>query len=255
MDLGLTGKVAIVTGPASPQGIGRAIALTLAKEGCDVGCVDLDLSGAEDAARQIGDMGRRAMASRVDQADYGQVKQAVLTVKQELGPVDILVNDAAWIQNTGLIKKMGISAWDKELQINLSGPFYFIKEVLPGMVERGWGRILNISSVAGVTGGYGQVGYSSTKAGLVGLTKTVAVEAARAAVTANVLHLGLIDTAGARGMLRPDIFDRYKTRIALGRPGTAEEVANMAVFLVSEKASFVTGAEIIIDGGLLCGMA
>jgi NAD(P)-dependent dehydrogenase (short-subunit alcohol dehydrogenase family) len=247
MDLGLSGKVALVTG--------RAIALTLAKEGCDIACVDIDLPGVEDAAGQIRDMGRRAIASRVDQAEYEQVKQAVLTINQELGPVDILINDAAWIQNTALVKNMGISAWDKELQINLSGPFYFIKELLPGMVERGWGRILNVSSLAGVTGGYGQVGYSSTKAGLVGLTKTVAAEAAKGAVTANVLHLGLIDTAGSRGMLREDIFERYKSRIALRRPGTAEEVANMAVFLVSEKASFVTGAEIIIDGGLMCGMA
>lgn len=256
MDLGLNSKVVIVTGTASPRGIGRGIALALAKEGCDVACLDIDLSGAEDAANQlITESGKRAIALRVDQASYEQIQQAVLKIKQELGSVDILVNNAAWIRNVARAEKMDISAWDQELHINLSGPYYFIKSVLPGMIEKGWGRILNISSVAAIAGGFGQVAYSSAKAGLVGLTKTVALEAARAAVTANILHLGLVDTPGSRGTLRPDIFERYVNGIAMRRPGTTEEVANMVTFLVSEKASFITGTEIVFDGGLSLGLA
>ncbi len=249
MDLGLTGKVAIVTGPANPQGNGRAIALTIAKEGCDVACLDIDLPGAEDAAKQIRGIGQRSMALKADQSDYDQVKQAVLSVKQELGPVDIIVNNAAWLGNIALIGKMGISDWDRELMINLAGPFYFTKEVLPGMIERGWGRIVNISSVAGALGGTGQAGYSSTKAGLIGLTKTIALEGARAGVTANVLILGLIDTAAARATIRSDMLERIVKRNAIRRLGTPEEVGSMVAFLVSEKSSFLTGAEIIMDGG------
>jgi len=249
MDLGLTDKIAIVTGSASPHGIGRAIALALAKEGCDIACLDIDLSGAQEAVGQVREIGRRAIALKVDQADYEQVKQAVLAVKQELGPADILINNAAWVQNIAHAQKMAISAWNKELHINLSGPFYFIREVVPDMTERGWGRILNISSIAGVAGAFASVGYSSSKAGLVGLTKTVALEAAQSGITANVLHLGLIGTAGARETLKPDIVERYLRRIAMRRLGNTEEVANTAAFLVSEKASFITGAEVILDGG------
>jgi len=115
MDLGLTDKVAIVTGPANSQGNGRAIALTLAKEGCDIACLDIDVKGAEDAARQVREMGRRSIAVGVDQSDYSQVKKAVIAVRGGLGQVDILVNNAAWVKNISLIEKMDTSAWDKEL--------------------------------------------------------------------------------------------------------------------------------------------
>jgi 3-oxoacyl-[acyl-carrier protein] reductase len=214
-----------------------------------VAVADIDIAGAENVAREIREMGRRSLALQVDQGDYEAVAAAAARIAEELGPIDILVNNAAILSNIALLDKMEVSAWDQEVKVNLSGPYYWIRAVFPGMAERGWGRIVNISSVAGLSGGVGQAGYASTKAGLGGLAKTVALEGARAGVTANTLYLGIIETEGAKGNIRPDMWERIVKRNAMRRPGTVEEVANMVAFLVSQQASFLTGADIIMDGG------
>jgi 3-oxoacyl-[acyl-carrier protein] reductase len=249
MDLGIKDRVAIVTGCANPQGIGRAIAAALAMEGCDVACLDKDPEGVNSAAAQIRDLGRRSIAVTVDQSDYEQVKKAVNSVEQEFGRIDILVNNAALLGNVSLIKNMSVANWDKEMSVNLSGPFYFVKEVFPKMMIRGWGRILNISSIAGIGGSYGQVGYSSTKAGLIGLTRTMALEGAKFGVTSNILILGLINSAALRAHIREDMLESIVKDNALRRLGTVQEVGDIAAFLLSDRAGFVTGAEIIMDGG------
>jgi len=248
MDLGLKDKVAVVTGPANLKGNGRGIALALAKEMCHVACLDIDLKGAEDAAEQIRATGQRSIALRVDQSDYQQVAQSVLKVEQELGPIDILVNNAALNTNVALIHDMSATAWDKELQTNLSGPFYFTKEILPRMIQRKWGRILNISSMSGIGGSAALAAYSSSKAGIIGLTKTTALEGARHGITANVLILGVIDTTAIQSSLKQTL-ERLSKINALRRFGTIEEVGGIAAFLVSEKTSFLTGSEIVMDGG------
>jgi len=249
MDLGIKDKVAIVTGLANPQGIGRAIAVALAMEGCDIACLDQDPEGVNSAAAQIRDLGRRSIAVTVDQSDYEQVKKAVDSVEQQFGRIDILVNNAALLGNVSLIKNMSVANWNKEMSVNLSGPFYFVKEVFPKMMSRGWGRILNISSIAGIGGSFGQVGYSSTKSGLIGLTRTTALEGAKYGVTSNMLMLGLINSAALRANIREDMIESIVRDNALRRLGTVQEVGDMAAFLLSDRASFVTGAEIIMDGG------
>lgn len=249
MNLGLAGKVSIVTGVAYERGIGRAIALALAGEGCDVACVDIDENGAREAAEQVKATGRRSLALKIDQGDYEQVKAAVNSIRDNLGGVDILINNAAWMGNVALLKKMPVSSWDKELAVNLSGPFYFIKEVLPIMLQAGWGRILNISSLLSVQGTKGRAGYCTTKAGIIGLTKTAALEGAHRGVTVNAMVLGLIDTAGMHATVPQELFEKIVSRCALQRPGRPEEIADVAVFLVSKRASYITGVEIFVDGG------
>lgn len=249
MDLGLTGKVAIVTGVANKQGIGRAIAVALAREGCSVACADIVEEGAEEAARQVDSLGCKSLAVKYDQGNYESVKRCIEEVVNWMGGVDILINNAAWMDNVNLIRRMAVSDWDREMMISLSGPFYLIKETLPIMMKRKWGRILSISSLAGKTGIAGRAGYCTTKSGIIGLTKVAALEGARAGVTANVLILGMVDSTGMRGTVPPKDFDTIIGRIALHRLATCEEIAEIAAVYVSEKSGYITGAEIIVDGG------
>jgi 3-oxoacyl-[acyl-carrier protein] reductase len=249
MDLGLAGKTALVTGVASERGIGRAIALALAREGCNIACADIIYEAAEAAAAQVSALGRRALAVKVDQGDYDSVKACVDRANTWAGGIDILINNAALMTNVSLIKNMPVSGWDREMKVSLSGPFYFIKENLPLMMKRKWGRIINISSLAGKTGIAGRVGYCTAKAGLIGLTKAAALEGARAGVTVNVLLLGMVDSLGMRDTVPQKDFDTILDRIAFHRVATCEEIGEVAAFYASEQASYITGTEIIVDGG------
>jgi 3-oxoacyl-[acyl-carrier protein] reductase len=250
MNLGLEGKVAIVTGAATPRGNGAAIALTLAEEGVDVACADINIEGAQGVAEKIRGMGRKSLAVKTDQSDYEQVKDAVRKIRNELGAIDILVNNAALISNIALLSKMMPEAWRNEVAINLSGPYYWTKEVFDGMAEKGWGRIINISSVAGIMGGMGQCGYSSCKGGLIALAKTTALEGVRYGITANTVTLGLVSTEGIEKSIRPDMQERLKKRIPMRRLAEPSEVASIVTFLASDKAKYITGSNIIVDGGI-----
>lgn len=249
MDLGLEGKIAVVTGTAYERGNGRAIALELAREGVDVACADINIEGAESISREIRDIGRKSVAVKVDQSDYNQVKEAVGKISEELGSIDILVNNAAMLGPGGLINKMDLDAWHNMIQVDLSGPYYWIREVFDSMAQKRWGRIINISSIAGMLGGFGQANYSSSKGGLVSLTKTVALEGARFGITANAVTLGVIATDALKYM-KEDMRERIKNRVALRTFGEPSDVANIVTFLASDRASYITGADITVTGGL-----
>ena len=248
MDLGLTGKLALVTGAARPRGIGRAIALTLASEGADVACVDLRIEDAESAADEIRGLGQRSIAVQVDQSDYPQVQAGAATVRDELGPVDILVNSAG-INTVGLLSKAEVSMWDKTVDIDLSGPYYWTREVFGSIVKRRWGRIVTIASIAAVLGGAGQASYAASKGGLVSLMKTAALEGAKFGITANAISPGIVDT-DMFSEIREDMRERITKRVAMGRPGEAQDVADLAAFLASDRASYISGENILVDGGL-----
>jgi len=247
VELNLEKKVAVVTGAARRRGNGRAIALTLAGEGADVACADIDIEGAESIAKEIRSMGRKSTAVKADQSDSEQVKAAVAKIRQELGPIDILVNNAA-VNSVGLLSKEQQPPWEKAIGIDLSGPFYWVREVFDSMVERKWGRIINISSLAGELGGFGQCSYSASKAGIVSLAKTAALEGARAGITANAVTLGNIATDLFDG-IRPDMQERLIKRTPMRKLGEPQDVANIVAFLASDRAKFITGANIILDGG------
>ena len=248
MELFLKDKVALVTGTSKKRGNGRAIALTLSGEGCHVACVDWDIEGAKSIAEEIKGLGRKSIAVKVDQSDQKQVRDAVQIIAKELGPVDILVNNAA-VGSLGMITKPQLLDWEKVLDIDLSGPFYWMRETMASMMDRKWGRIINISSMAGVMGGFGQCSYSASKGGLISLTKTAALEGARDNVTANAVSLGSIAT-DMFDQIRPDMRERIVNCSAMRRAGDPQDVGDIVAFLASGRAKYITGANVIVDGGM-----
>jgi len=248
MDLQLKGKNALVTGTALPRGVGRAIALTLAEDGANVICADINGEGANSIARELENLGVKSLAIQVDQGDYGQVQKAVHKALDEFGTIDILVNNAALTSNMALAYQMDVDKWKKDLDINLSGPYFWIREILPSMMNQKWGRIINISSVTALMGSRSQVSYASSKGGLISMIKTVAMEGGRYGITANAVCPGAIATDPML-TLDPALLDRHKKRAAIRRLAEPQDIANMVVFLASNRAEYITGEFIVIDGG------
>ncbi len=246
--MSIEGKVALVTGGS--HGLGITHCLALARAGCHVAVIGYThMEKAREVAAEIIAMGRKALAIKMDVADYDQVQTGIKLVEEKLGSIEILINNAA----TGIVRavvtaRTKVQDWARDLSVNLTGPFNTIRCVLPSMMERGWGRIINISSIAGSIGGAGQCSYAATKAGLIGLTKTVALEAARKGVTCNALVLGVID-GGAFHEVAPEFQERIIKTLAMRRPGTPQELSNVLVFLASEESSYVTGEAIEVSGG------
>ena len=246
--MGLDGKLALVTGASRPHGIGRATALALARAGADVVVTGLhNMDGANSLAQEIASMGRRSKALKVDATDYGDVKKGFAEVKAELGPVDILVNNAALMNHNVTIAKTTIEEWDYEVKLCLNSAFYCVKEAWADMCSRGWGRIVNITSVAGALGGYGQTSYGAAKAGLIGLAKSIALEGARFNITANCVMVGISQTDAAAKLPEP-VLERVEKRTAIGRAAKPEEIADAVLFAVS--SPYMTGAVVNMLGGL-----
>jgi len=246
--MSLEGKIAMVTGGSG--GLGRAHCLSLAKAGCNVAITGHShLEKAEAVAKEIQALGRKAMAVKMNVADLDEVQTGVKKVEEALGPVDILVNNAAFgIVRAVTIANMDKKDWDKDLSVNLTGAFNTIKCCMPDMLERGWGRIINISSISGTMGGRGQCSYAATKAGLIGLTKTAALEGARKGVTCNAIVLGVFD-GGSFYEVAPEFRERIIKRLAMRRMGDPQELSNVLVFLASEESSYLTGEAIEVSGG------
>ncbi len=270
LEIDLSGRVALVTGGS--RGLGRADALTLARAGADVVVADLlveselteetDRYGAlatvarqqglvhtEETVREIESMGRRALAVRCDVTDRAQVDAAVERTVAELASVDILVNNAGTLDHAAQIHDQSPELWERDLRVNLTGAFNCAQAVWPHMKERRWGRIVNMSSVAGTLGGFGQASYSTTKAGLLGLTKTLALEGGRHGITCNAIVPGVIGTE-AFNMANPVMNERIVKRTVLQRPGEPQEIANAIAFLCSDLAAYITGVELNVSGGV-----
>jgi 3-oxoacyl-[acyl-carrier protein] reductase len=266
----LSGRVALVTGGS--RGLGRQDALTLARAGADVVVADIlvesqvseetdrwgvlataartqGLIRTEATVDEIRALGRRALAIRCDVTDREQVAAAVAETVEELGSVDILVNNAATLDHVGQFTDQSPELWERDLRVNLTGSFNCAQAVWPHMKERGWGRIVNMASVAGTLGGFGQASYSTTKAGVLGLTRTLAMEGARHGITCNAIVPGVIGTE-AFNMANPVMNERIVARTALKRPGEPQDIANAIAFLCSDLASYITGVGLYVSGGV-----
>ncbi|MDD6601615.1 3-oxoacyl-[acyl-carrier-protein] reductase [Parafannyhessea umbonata] len=242
-----TRRCALVTGGS--RGIGRACAERLARAGFDVAIVYAgNAEAAADCVAALEALGARARAYRCDVSDAAAVKQTVKQVTDDFGPVWALVNDAG-ITRDGLFARMRDEDFDRVLDVNLRGTFNMVRALARNFVRQRGGRIVNVSSVVGLHGNAGQVNYAASKAGVIGLTKSVARELAGRGVTANAVAPGFIATDMTE-KLPQDVRDGYAARVPLGRLGTAEEVAEVVAFLASDAASYVTGEVIRIDGGL-----
>jgi 3-oxoacyl-[acyl-carrier protein] reductase len=244
--LKLAGKVALVTGGA--QGIGKAVALLLAQNGADIVVSDINLEKAEETAKEVQALGRKALATKVDVATFGDVEKMVEAILTQFGKVDILVNNAG-IARDKLILRMTEEDWDAVLNINLKGTFNCTKAVVRHMSKQKSGKIVNIASVVGEMGNAGQGNYAASKAGVIGFTKTIAREFAQRGINVNAIAPGYIETPMTDAL--PDkVKEELKRLIPMDRLGKPEDVAEAVLFLVSESANYITGQVLNVNGGI-----
>jgi 3-oxoacyl-[acyl-carrier protein] reductase len=240
-------RVALVTGAS--RGIGRAVALTLARSGHPVAVNYMSRGDlAKETLSLIEEAGGEGICVQADVGDSREVQRGFSEVEEALGPVAILVNNAG-VRDDGLALGMSDESWEEVLRINLSGTFYCCRRALKSMLRARWGRIVNVSSIAGLRGSPGQVNYSAAKAAVVGLTKTLAKEVAAKGITVNAVAPGLVATELTTD-LPGNRFDEMVSEIPQRRAGTPEDMANTVRFLCSQEAAYITGGVFVVDGGL-----
>lgn len=242
----LAGKVAVITGGTS--GIGKATAIRFAQEGADVVIWARNVAKGEAFVSEAKAMGLTLTFMPVDVSKFAEVEQAANKVKELKGRCDILINDAG-ITNDASLKKMTPEIWQSVIDINLTGTFNCVKCISPFMLENKYGRIVNVSSVVGLYGNFGQTNYVATKAGIIGMTKTLGRELGRKGITVNAVAPGFIATDMVAKMPK-EVLDGMIAKVPVGRLGTPEDIAAMFVFLASEEASYVNGATFSVDGGM-----
>jgi len=246
--MSLDGKVALVTGASHSKGIGRAIALTLAKQGANVAVTGYStFEGAKAVAREIAALGRKSYAVKINVEDYEDGKRGIAEVKSQLGAISILVNNAAQMGQFIPINRTDMNVWHKAVSTTLFSAMHCIKETWDDMCTQKYGRIINITSVAGVMGGFGQTSYASAKAGLIGLTKSVALEGGRYNITCNAVLVGVAKTDAP---LADDVRERLEKRLVTRRLSQPQEIADAVEYLASDRSAYMTGAVMNLLGGL-----
>lgn len=242
----LSGRKALVTGAS--RGIGRAVALALGEAGADVALVATRAERVSEAVAEIEGLGRRALAFGADVADFSRAGEVVGETVERFGGLDILVNNAG-VTRDGLCLRMSEEDWDRVLAVNLKGCFNYCRAAARPLMRSKAGRIVNVTSIVGLTGNAGQANYAAAKAGIVGLTKSLAKEFGSRGVCVNALAPGFIETDMTRS-LSDDVRARSLERVALGRFGEASDVADAALFLCSDLSRYVTGQVLVVDGGM-----
>jgi len=246
---GVEGRVALVTGAS--QGIGRACALVLAAGGAKVALCARNQEKLQAVAAEIAAQGGMAEVFKMDVASEDEIKAGVKAILEKFAKIDILVNNAG-VTRDQLVLRMKRADWDDVISTNLTGPFLLTQAVIGPMLKQRWGRIINITSIFGQIGQAGQANYSSSKAGLIGLTMAVAREVASRSITVNAVAPGWIETA-MTSVLSEELKDKMRTSVPLGRTGTDLDVAHAVRFLASEEAGYITGEVLKVNGGILMG--
>lgn len=247
VQIDLSDKVAVVTGGS--RGIGKAISIALAQAGANVNII---YASKEDAALEtrgeIAQLGGNAEIYKCNVADENMVEETLKKVVDKFGKIDILVNNAGINRDT-LLLRMSVDDWESVMETNLKGAFLMTKHSIKYMIKGGYGRVINIGSVVGLTGNIGQANYAASKAGLIGFTKAIAIEYGSRKITSNLVAPGYIETE-MTGSLLQNIRENFLNKIVLKRSGKPEDVANAVLFLASPLASYITGDVIVVDGGL-----
>jgi len=242
----LAGQAAIVTGAG--QGIGKAIALRMAREGADIGIVDVNEETAEAVRGDVRELGRRAVVAPADVSDPDAVQAAVEQIAAELGGLDVLVNNAG-VETRAPFLEITPDDWQRQLDVNLSGTFFCTQAAAREMAKRGYGRIVNVSSVAGLIGPIDLAAYGAAKAGIIGLTRAASLDLADHGITVNAIAPGPIETDLMLGVWTAEALRERPQHGAIARFGTADEIAHTALFLASPESGFITGATVAVDGG------
>jgi NAD(P)-dependent dehydrogenase (short-subunit alcohol dehydrogenase family) len=242
----LAGQAAIVTGAA--QGIGKAIALRFAREGADIGLLDVNEEAAASVATEVRGLGRRAVVVAADVSDPDAVQAGVQKVVDELARLDVLVNNAG-VERRAPLLEITPEDWRRQLDVNLSGTFFCTQAAAREMAKRGYGRIVNLSSVAGLIGPIDLAAYGAAKAGIVGLTRAAALDLADFGITVNAIAPGPVETDLMLGVWTAEALRERPQHGAIARFGTVEEIAHTALFLASPDSGFITGATVAVDGG------
>lgn len=245
MKFDLNDKIAIVTGAS--QGIGETIAVEMANSGANVFCLARNKNALDSTINKIISNGDKASAYSCDISDNEQFNNIVTDIFKEYGSIDILVNNAG-ITNDTLLMRMSDDQWDSVLNINLKGSFTCTRSVIKYMMKKKSGRIINITSIVGLTGNAGQANYAASKAGLIGMTKSIAKEVASRGITANCVAPGWIETAMTE-QLSDDVKNKFLSQIPTGKIGYPKDIANTVIFLASKEAEYITGQTITVDGG------
>lgn len=242
MELGLQGKVALVTGTGSQVGMGKAIALTLAKEGCDIVSADINLEGAQNTAADVKALGRKAVAFKLDVSNSADVKAMVQQAINDLGKIDILVNTAGGTAGAGPIVQASEEKWLKDVMVNFIGSMNCAKAVIPGMIERKWGKIVNFSSAVALSGMPGSSSYAGAKAAVITFTKCLSLEVGPSNVNVNCIAPTMVLTNfGTHATMDPKMAEGAAQRMPLKRLTSSQDIANTVLYLVSDMGSAMTG--------------
>lgn len=246
------GRVVMVTGAG--RGIGKAIALRFAREGADVAILEVDEDMATATAREIEQVGRSATVSQVDVSDFGAVNNAVSKIASGMGRIDVLINNAG-VEKRAPFLEIDPKDWERQLAVNLSGTFYCTQAVAREMAKRHYGRIVNVSSVAGLIGPIDLAAYGASKAGVIGLTRAAALDLADFGITVNAIAPGPIETELMLGAWTAEALRERPQHGAIARFGTVDEIAHVAAFLAAEGSGFITGVTVSVDGGAVASGA
>lgn len=249
MDFALLDKVALITGAGSQKGFGKAIAVTLAQEGCDIVACDIDLDGAVKTASEVESLGRKAVAIKVDITNPKEVNEMRIRAMEEFDKIDILVNNAGAISELKPFIDKTEAEWDSDINLNLKGAMNCTKAVLDQMISRKSGKIINISSIGAKKGKPRTVSYGAAKAGIIGFTQCLGVEVAGLGINVNCLAPGLGLTNFGGGSPPPDILEKAMNTIPIKRTTTPQDIANVVAFLASDVSQDIVGQTISVDGG------